>query len=105
MFVSWYPRIWAPLVRGAIHALLDEPLRKAFGFEPASPLLGRLVPQALRWRGRLTGLLPARRRPRLRTQIPRRSYRGGYRIGISAPPAPCAVCAGLTEAHERQDAL
>jgi hypothetical protein len=46
MFVSWYPRFCAPWVRQAIHALLDEPLRRAFGFEPATPLFARLVPAA-----------------------------------------------------------
>jgi hypothetical protein len=85
MFVSWYPRLLAPCVRQSIHTLLDEPLRRCFGFEDPTPLFGRLVPVLLRWRGRLTALLPRRRRPRLRTQLRHRSYRDGYDIERLGP--------------------
>ena len=64
LFVSWFP--WAPasLVRSAIHALLDDPLREAFGFPRPSGFLRWLVPAALRLRAGLLRFLPARRRPR-----------------------------------------
>jgi len=85
MFVSWYPRLLAPLVRQAIHALMDAPLRRSFGFDAPTPWIGRLVPALLRLRGRLAGLLPVRRRPRLRTRLRHRSYRDGYDIGRLGP--------------------
>ncbi len=85
MFVSWYPRLLAPFVRQAIHALMDAPLRRSFGFDAPTPWIGRLVPALLRLRGRLAGLLPVRRRPRLRTRLRHRSYRDGYDIGRLGP--------------------
>jgi hypothetical protein len=69
-----------PLVRSAIYALLNDSLIAAFGFPRPSPLMRRLVPGALRLRGRLAGLLPARRAPQLRTEMRHPSYRNGYVI-------------------------
>jgi hypothetical protein len=70
-------RIGAPFV----HALIDDPLLAAVGMKPAPGWLQALVRGAVRLRGRLTGLLPPRRRPRLLTRLPNRSYPGGYSIG------------------------
>jgi hypothetical protein len=39
LFVSWFPRLAAPLVRSAIHAMLDDPLIEAFGFPRPPPLI------------------------------------------------------------------
>ncbi|MBW3539721.1 MAG: hypothetical protein KY476_05575 [Planctomycetes bacterium] len=56
-----------------------------------SRLMRRLVPACLRWRGRVVHWLPARRRPRLRTEMTHRSYRDGYAIErLSPPSAPVA---------------
>jgi mpaB/rubber oxygenase-like protein len=85
MFVSWYPRLLAPCVRQAIYALMDEPLRRSFGFDDPAPFFARLVPAMLRWRGRFTALLPRRRHPRLRTRMRHRSYRDGYEIERLGP--------------------
>jgi hypothetical protein len=92
LFVTWFPRPFAPLVRGAIHAMLDDPLREAFGFPKPSRFMRIAIPAALKLRGRLLRLLPAKRRPRLRTEIRHRSRPGGYVIEQlgppTAPPAP-----------------
>jgi uncharacterized protein (DUF2236 family) len=85
LFVGWFPRPLAPLVRAAIHALLDEPLIEAFGFPRPSPLARRLVASGLRWRGRVLALLPARRRPLLRTERRCRTYPDGYVIEKLGP--------------------
>ena len=85
LFVGWFPRPVAPLVRAAIHALLDEPLLAAFGFPRPSPLARRLVATGLRWRGRLLAFLPARRRPLLRTEQACRTYPDGYVIEKLGP--------------------
>lgn len=60
--VRWFPRPFAPLVRGAVHALLDAPVRASFGFPRPSPAFARGVDRALRARARVRSLLPAPRR-------------------------------------------
>jgi hypothetical protein len=86
LFLGWFPRPLAPLVRSAIHAMLDEALLDAFGFPRQSRLMRRLVPAVLRLRGGLVGWLPARRRPRLRTEMGHPTYPGGYVIEQLGPP-------------------
>ena len=88
LFVSWMPGLLAPAVRTAIHALLDDSLLTAFGFPQPSRLMRRLVPFMFRLRGRCAGWLPARRRPRLRTQLRQPTYPDGYVIERLGPPGP-----------------
>jgi hypothetical protein len=87
LFVSWFPRMVAPLVRSSIHALLDDRLLDAFGLPPPAAAVRWLVPKALLLRGYLAGCLPARRRPRLRTEMDHPTYRQGYRIDQLGPPS------------------
>jgi hypothetical protein len=92
LFVSWYPRALAPLTRKGIYALLDDPLIQAFGFPPASPFARSFVPGLLRFRARVLRMLPAPRRPVLRTEIPHPTYPAGYTIEeLGPPPAGRAV--------------
>jgi hypothetical protein len=86
MFVGWGPRVLAPLVRRAIYAMLEDPLIEAFGFPQPSRAMRWLVPATLRLRARLVRWLPARRRPRQRTEMKRPSYPAGYRIEQLGPP-------------------
>ena len=86
LFVGWLPRPLAPAVRSAIHALLDDPLREAFGFPRAPRLVRGLVSGGLRLRARALRLLPPRRRPRLRTGLRHPSYPHGYTIDRLGPP-------------------
>jgi hypothetical protein len=86
LFVGWLPWPLAPAVRAAIHALLDEPLLEAFGFPRPSRLLRSLTGAGLRLRAGLVGLLPARKRPRLRTEERHPSYPAGYTIEQLGPP-------------------
>jgi hypothetical protein len=86
LFMSWFPRPLRPLVRRSIDAMLDDRLREAFGWPAPTPRLKRTVAAALRARALLVRLLPARRRPRLRTLIGRADYPGGYRIESLGPP-------------------
>src|SRR5206468_2819286 len=85
LFVSWFPRFLAPVVRSAIYAVLDEPLLVAFGFPRPSRLMRWLVPAALRLRGGVVRFFPPRRRPRLRTAMRHRTYPGGYTIEQLGP--------------------
>lgn len=86
LFAGWFPRPLRPLVRRAIHALMDDPLIGAFGFPRPSRLLYRSVRGALGLRALVLRVLPPRRRPRLRTMLTQRSYPQGYRIEELGPP-------------------
>jgi ER-bound oxygenase mpaB/B'/Rubber oxygenase, catalytic domain len=86
LFVSWFPSFLAPVVRSTIYALLDESLIDAFGFPRPSKTMRRLVWAALRLRGAIAGLLPARRRPRLRTEMRHPTYPDGHVIEHLGPP-------------------
>ncbi|MGH8502162.1 MAG: oxygenase MpaB family protein [Gammaproteobacteria bacterium] len=87
MFAAWFPWLPRPLVRRVIHALLDDTLIEAFGFPRPSRIMRGLVTGSLRLRGRLSGWLPVRQQPRLRTELIHRSYPAGYEIGRLGPRA------------------
>jgi hypothetical protein len=99
MFVCWFPRLFAPMVRSAIYALLDDPLRAAFGFPRANFLMRGLVPASLRERARLLRFAPTRRTPRLRTSMKRSLYPGGYTIETLGPPAALFLRTDDSAAH------
>ena len=86
MFVGWFPRFLSPIVRPAIVALLDERLVRSFGFPRPSRFMHRWVPAMLRLRATVARCLPPLRRPRLRTQMPHRTYPRGYAIERLGPP-------------------
>jgi len=60
-------------------------LIEGFGFPRPSSFMRRLVQGALRLRARLLRWMPARRHPRLRTEMKHRSYPRGYRIEELGP--------------------
>jgi hypothetical protein len=86
LFVSWFPRFLAPVVRSAIYALLDDRLIEAFGFPQPSRLMRRLVPGALRLRAGFVCLLPPLKEPLLRTEMGHPTYPQGYVIEHLGPP-------------------
>ena len=85
MFLAWFP--WLPRQLGAqaIYALMDDRLLDAFGFPRPPPALRTTVETSLRARGRLVALLPARRRPRLRTRRRTRTYGRKWRLEELGP--------------------
>jgi hypothetical protein len=81
LLLSFYvPRAAVGLARPFAHALMDEPLLRAMGFPAAPAPIRILVASALKLRGRLIRLLPARRRPHLLTKVRRPTYPEGYEI-------------------------
>jgi hypothetical protein len=73
------------MVRTGVHAVLDEPLREAFGFA-APPWLPPLVDRSLRARAAVVRHLPPRRRPASTTESRLvRSYPGGHRTADLGP--------------------
>lgn len=95
LFASWFPAALKPLVRHAIHAMMDDATRAAFGFPDAAVWVKRSVLGAMALRAGLLRLLPKRRKPRLRTAMRRRSYPGPYRLDQVGPPF-------VTEKSERR---
>lgn len=90
LMASWYPRPLAPLLRTATLALLDEPLLRAFRYQPPGPVSSALVRRAVRTRGRLVRLLPPRRAPHFARQNREiKSYSNGYRpADLGTRPVP-----------------
>ena len=86
MFLDWFlPRPLHWLGRPVVHALMDEPLLRAFGFPEPGPALRRVVSGALRLRSRVVRRLPERSRPRLRSELRHRTYPRGYTTGQLGP--------------------
>ena len=85
MFLAWFP--WLPKRIGAkaIYALMDEPLLDAFGFPRPGRAVRAAVESALRARSRVVALLPARRRPRLRTRRKTRTYGRDWALEALGP--------------------
>lgn len=86
LFAGWFPRFLGPLVRPAIHAMMEDRLIEAFGFPRPARQTRWLVRTALRVRAGLLRWLPARRRPLLRTEMGHRTYPAGYQIEELGPP-------------------
>ena len=86
MFAAWFPRLLRPLVRRAMYAVMDDPVLDGFGFPKPSPAVRKLVDAMLKSRAWVLRFLPARRKPRLRTEMRHRSYPRGYRIEELGPP-------------------
>ncbi|WP_342349519.1 oxygenase MpaB family protein [uncultured Nitrospira sp.] len=86
LFVGWFPRLLAPLVRSAIYALLEPSLLKAFGFPEPSRFMQWAVPSLLKLRAGVLRWLPPRRHPRLRTEMVHPSHPHGYVIEQLGPP-------------------
>jgi hypothetical protein len=81
LMLSWFlPRaLWTPAAP-FIHAMLDPPMLRAVGFDPAPAPIRALVLSGMELRRRLLRHLPPRRRPRLITRQRHPSYPRGYRI-------------------------
>jgi hypothetical protein len=76
LFVPFVPK---PLARPVVYALLDDSLIRAFGYPEPGDLLRALVTGGVKLRGRIVSLLPERKKPLLRTALPRpKSYPRGY---------------------------
>jgi hypothetical protein len=93
LMTTFYPRVLAWPVRLFARALMDDPLLDAFGYRaPPAPVV-RLARTALRLRGRLERLLPARREPlTVRDLRWVRSYPDGFDVGdMGTFPERCRV--------------
>ena len=90
LFLSWGPDWARPLGRRVIHALMDDPLRRAFGMPRAPFWVENAASIGLRLRARMLPFLPRRNEPVLRTRLPRAVYPNGYEIeALGPPPVGC----------------
>jgi hypothetical protein len=81
LMLGWYlPKPLWKFGAPAIHALLDEPMLDAVGFEHPPQWLRRLVEGSLRLRGFALKFLRRRHEPRMLTRLPSRTYPNGYRV-------------------------
>ncbi|MBM7168068.1 DUF2236 domain-containing protein [Streptomyces sp. G44] len=90
LMASWYPHPLAPMLRSATLALLDEPLLRAFRYEPPGAVTRSLVRGAVRLRGRAVRLMPPRRAPHYaRQNWEIKSYPDGYDVAeLGSFPVP-----------------
>lgn len=86
LFAAWFPAPLRPLVRRAIHALLEDRLLDAFAMPRPWRVERWLVTGLLRLRALLLRCWPRRRRPLLRTALRTRSHPDGYTIAALGPP-------------------
>lgn len=87
LFLSWYlPRPLRGLGRPFVHAMMDDPLREAFGFPRPSAPVSLAVRGLLRARSHALRYRPERTRPLLVTRLPHASYPRGYEIEELGPP-------------------
>ncbi|MBI3823130.1 MAG: DUF2236 domain-containing protein [Planctomycetes bacterium] len=85
LFLSWFPRITRPIGRRAIYAIMDDTLITAFGFPRPWGITRWMVRCTLKLRGWLSGWLPPRKKPRLRTEMGHPSYPAGHVIEELGP--------------------
>jgi hypothetical protein len=86
LFASWFPRIFTPMVRYTIYAMLDEKMLESFGFPKPFAFARTLVDTSLQLRGRLVRLLPPRKKPHFFMDNKNRTYSHGYEIKKLGPP-------------------
>ncbi len=86
LFLSWFWPPLRPLVRNGVYALMDEPMREAFGFPPASAPVRWLTVGLLKARSWGLRLAPSRRKAHFITSQPTRSWPDGYEIEELGPP-------------------
>jgi hypothetical protein len=85
LFTRWFPRVFTPMVRYSIYAMLDDDMIAAFGFPKPLPFTRPLLRLGLKARARAVGLLPPLREPHFFTDDRNRTHPEGYRISELGP--------------------
>ena len=86
LFASWFPRVFTPIVRYSIYAMLDDSMLQAFDFPKPLPLTRSLLRGSLKLRGAFVRFLPARRTPHFFTDDRNRTHPNGYEVSTLGPP-------------------
>ncbi len=85
LFASWFPRVFTPLVRYGVYAMLDDAMISSFGFPRPLPLTRPLLRGALKVRGQAVRWFPPRRAPHFFTDARNRTHPRGYEISELGP--------------------
>jgi hypothetical protein len=85
LFASWFPRVFTPVVRYSIYAMLDDAMLESFGFPRPHPLTRPLLRGALKARGMAVRFLPPRRKAHFFTDGRIRTHPRGYEIAKLGP--------------------
>ena len=82
LFLSWFlPKPLYGLGRPFLHAVMDEPLLNAVGFNKPHAVIQKMVDTSMSLRKLSVSALPKRSKPVLRTTMPRKeSYPAGYEV-------------------------
>jgi len=85
IMAGWYPKLFTPLVKPAVRALLDADMRRAFGYADPSPWLRACLNGGLGIRARFIRHFNFGSSPRLLTNSLIRTYPQGYAIEDVGP--------------------
>jgi len=86
LFVSWFPGLLSPALRVGVNALLDGPIREAFGFPAPPRWVPVLADVGLRGRARVERWLPPRTKPTsTQDSMLIRSYPNGHTVAELGP--------------------
>jgi hypothetical protein len=86
LLVSWFPDVLAPSLRIGVNALLDGPVREAFGFPAPPRWVSAATHAGLSARARVERFLPPRSRPAVLTESRFvKSYPDGYALPDLGP--------------------
>ncbi|MFC7529663.1 oxygenase MpaB family protein [Actinoplanes sp. GCM10030250] len=76
LFAGWFPGFLRPAARLGVRGMLDEPMLRAFGFEPAPRWVTALAGAGLKTRAFLVRMMPPRRKSVLGISKNNRTYPG-----------------------------
>ena len=76
LFASWFPGLLRPAARAGVRSMLDEPMLRAFGFDPAPRWLTAAAIAGLHARSLVVRMLPPRRTSVLGVSKNNRTYPG-----------------------------
>jgi hypothetical protein len=90
---TFYPKVPGPAIDVFSRAIMDQPLREAFRYDAPSPAVERLSRAALRARGRVLRVFPARVKAKTSQDLPWiRSYPDGFDVErLGTFPKGCPV--------------
>jgi len=87
ILAEMYPAVLRPLVREGVYAMIDEPLRKAFGYPKAHWMMQVGARFGLTLLSKIVRYMPPRLEPFSLTKIPSVSHPQGYEIEQLGPPS------------------
>jgi hypothetical protein len=85
LFVAWFPRLFTPLVRYGIHAMLDDHMISAFRFPRPLPGTRAFLRAGLKARAAFVRRMPPRHEAHFFTDDRNRTHPNGYEIGALGP--------------------